>query len=124
MDNDEARRLLLAERERLTGLLSDAAETVADQQDHDPSAADEPTDIVDREVQRSEMQRAQQELAEVDDALQRLEDGTYGISDVSGEPIPDERLRAVPHARRLVDEQEVFDRQARASSPSNPDLAR
>lgn len=124
MDNNEARQLLLAERERLMALLNDQADTVADQQNFDPSAADLAKDIVDREVDRSQLEWVQRELAEVDAALQRVDDGTYGMSDVSGRPIPDERLRAVPHARRLVDEQQLVDNQARAADPNNPELRR
>jgi RNA polymerase-binding transcription factor DksA len=36
--------------------------------------------------------------------LSRIKDGTYGVSEVSGKPIPKERLEAVPYATTLVDE--------------------
>ena len=121
MDTNEARQLLLAERERLTTLLNDQAAAVADQQDFDPSSADLAKDIVDREVDRSQFQWVKRELAEVDAALQRVDDGTYGVSEISGRPIPEERLRAVPHARTLVDEQQLAESQARAVDPNNPE---
>jgi RNA polymerase-binding protein DksA len=44
-------------------------------------------------------------LEKIDRALRRIEEGTYGISEVSGKPIPVERLEAVPWATTLVDEQ-------------------
>jgi RNA polymerase-binding transcription factor DksA len=44
------------------------------------------------------------ELAQVDRALARIADGTYGTSEVSGRPIPRERLEARPSATTLVDE--------------------
>ncbi|WP_339228613.1 hypothetical protein NSQ77_02305 [Oceanobacillus sp. FSL K6-2867] len=44
-------------------------------------------------------------LQEINDALDRIEDGTYGISEKSGKPIPVERLEAVPTARNLVEEE-------------------
>jgi DnaK suppressor protein len=44
-------------------------------------------------------------LGKIDRALRRIEEGTYGISEVSGKPIPIERLEAVPWATTLVDEQ-------------------
>jgi DnaK suppressor protein len=122
VDNDEARQLLLAERERLVALLADQADAIADQQTFDPGSADIAKDIVDRELERSELERARRELVEVDAALERVDNGTYGVSDISGKPIPDERLRAVPHARRLAEEQQVVDNQARAAVPDNPDL--
>lgn len=121
MDTNEARQLLLAERERLTTMLNDQAAVVADQQDFDPSTADLAKDIVDREVDRSQYEWVKRELAEVDAALQRVDDGTYGVSEISGRPIPEDRLRAVPHARTLVDEQQLVDSQARATDPNNPE---
>ncbi len=42
-------------------------------------------------------------------ALKRVEDGTYGVSVESGEPIPDARLEAVPQAERTVEEQAARD---------------
>jgi RNA polymerase-binding transcription factor DksA len=47
---------------------------------------------------------AREELAQVEKALARIEAGTYGISEVSGQPIPRERLEAEPTATTLVDE--------------------
>jgi len=43
-------------------------------------------------------------LAAVDRALEKIEDGTYGLSDLSGDPIPRERLQAVPETNVTVDE--------------------
>lgn len=43
-------------------------------------------------------------LKQVNAALERMENGTYGISEVSGKPIPAERLEVLPWATRLVDE--------------------
>ncbi len=45
-----------------------------------------------------------QKLDDIEAALKRLEDGTYGVSENTGEPIPYERLRAVPWARTTIDE--------------------
>lgn len=43
-------------------------------------------------------------LAQIRRALDRIDEGTYGYSEQSGEPIPIERLEAVPSATTLVDE--------------------
>jgi RNA polymerase-binding transcription factor DksA len=51
-----------------------------------------------------EMMR-QDQLKDIDDALQRIEDGTYGYSLKSGKPIPFERLEAQPTAKNLVEEE-------------------
>lgn len=121
MDDDEARRMLQAERERLTQLLSDTTDAVAEQTGQDAAPADGAKEIEDRQVDESTLAQVRGELAEVDAALERVDAGTYGVSDISGEAIPDERLRARPTARRLADEQELVDNQARASAV-NPDL--
>lgn len=48
---------------------------------------------------------AEEQLENITDALQRIQDGTYGISEVSGKPIPEERLAAIPTATMLVEEE-------------------
>jgi DnaK suppressor protein len=50
--------------------------------------------------------RTAERLARVDRALAKIEAGTYGLSDVSGERIPKERLNAVPDAINTLREQE------------------
>lgn len=49
-------------------------------------------------------------LARVNRALEKLSDGTYGLSDVSGSPIPRERLEAVPEAVCTLDEEAAYER--------------
>jgi len=44
-------------------------------------------------------------LASVDRALEKIAEGTYGLSDISGEPIPRERLQAVPEALYTLKEE-------------------
>jgi RNA polymerase-binding transcription factor DksA len=57
-----------------------------------------------REEAMNELALVQQTLAQVEHALQRLEAGSYGYSEVSGRPIPIERLEALPYATTLVGE--------------------
>ena len=52
-------------------------------------------------------------LTLIERALRKVEDGTYGVSEESGEPIGVERLRAVPWARFTALEQEQLEREAR-----------
>jgi DnaK suppressor protein len=54
----------------------------------------------------------QHELDQIEAALARLRDGTYGVSELSGEPIGIERLRAVPWATRTVAEAEQAERKS------------
>nr|WP_109477207.1 conjugal transfer protein TraR [Paraburkholderia sp. C35] len=50
-----------------------------------------------------------QRISDIERALQKIADGTYGFSDLSGDPIPIERLKAVPEAILTVAEQEKRD---------------
>jgi len=65
---------------------------------------DEADLIYEREAEIGENARDREELARINRALERLEQGTYGLSEVSGKPIPIERLEALPYATTLVDE--------------------
>jgi DnaK suppressor protein len=48
-------------------------------------------------------------LERVDRALRKIEEGTYGLSDRSGKPIPRERLEAVPEALYTLSEEQVLE---------------
>jgi len=58
--------------------------------------------LVDAEINASIVERAEQQLAQIDSALARLDDGQYGICLECGEDIPVERLRAIPSALYCV----------------------
>jgi DnaK suppressor protein len=81
----------------------------ADFTEHD--SGDMSRDIFDREIDATIVEQVEQRLEIVDRALQKIEEGTYGLSDVSGEPIPRGRLEAVPEAIRTVEEQQRFERE-------------
>jgi RNA polymerase-binding protein DksA len=58
----------------------------------------------DREFELEETDRDRRELAQITRALERIDQGTYGVSEVSGKPIPIERLEALPSATTLAGE--------------------
>ena len=93
----DAIRYRMAERSR------DSQETVQDESGAGDSG-DESTRLNDLDVEAHEDVVDRVTLAEVERALRRIEDGTYGVSEFSGKPIPKERLEAVPYAATLVDE--------------------
>jgi RNA polymerase-binding transcription factor DksA len=70
----------------------------------DEESGEGDTMVVERERDLALSAQARQTVAEIDAALQRLEDGTYGFSVVSGRPIPKERLEALPWTTVLVEE--------------------
>jgi DnaK suppressor protein len=86
-------------------------ENEGDFTEHD--SGDMSRDIYDREVDATIAEQVQQRIEIVDRALQKVEEGTYGLSDISGEPIPRGRLEAVPEAIRTVEEQQRFERERR-----------
>ena len=49
-------------------------------------------------------------LRQIDRALEKIEDGTYGVCDLSGEEIPMKRLEAIPYATMTVKAQEKFEK--------------
>ena len=66
-------------------------------------------EIFNREMDATIAEQVEQRLEIVNRALQKVEEGTYGLSDISGEPIPRGRLEAVPEAIRTVEEQQRFE---------------
>jgi RNA polymerase-binding protein DksA len=67
-------------------------------------SGDEANLLYDREADLDENARDQKELAQIERALERIDHGTYGLSEVSGKPIPIERLEALPYATTLAGE--------------------
>lgn len=103
---EEKARLLSAvgflEREN-PGSISDELGEVADG-GTDNHLADTATAMYDRELDEGLEEGAKDTLAEIDAALQRIEDGTYGICEVCGKPIGAERLAAIPWTRFCIDD--------------------
>ena len=67
--------------------------------------------IEEEQIDNALAEQLRAELEAVERAFKRLEDGTYGFSIESGEPIPAGRLEAVPWAERTAEEQERHERQ-------------
>ena len=82
--------------------------------------ADAGSDTYDRDFALSLLSHEHKALYEIDQALERIELGTYGICEVSGKPIPHERLKAIPFARFTVDVQSRLEREKRALRLSEP----
>lgn len=97
MNTEHFKEKLQAELATVTRQLSDLSHT-----DIDPTAT-EKDEIADRfedqEEQRSEKASLEARKVDIEDALHKIESGTYGICEVSGEPIEEERLEANPAAR-------------------------
>ncbi len=69
---------------------------------NDGDAGDQGSVNFDREFALNLMSSEQDVVYEIDEALQRIKDGTYGICEMTGNPIEKERLKAIPYARYSV----------------------
>jgi DnaK suppressor protein len=77
--------------------------------------ADAGSDAYDRDFALSLLSQEQDALYEIDQALKRIELGSYGKCEMSGKPIPHARLEAIPFARFTVECQSQLERQNKAS---------
>ena len=106
-DIERFRARLENERQTLSAHLSDLRQQLASPQeasDREGDEADDATEVYANEQIESEIERDQDQLNQIDNALGRMAEGKYGYSEVSGKPIPIERLEALPTATTLVDE--------------------
>lgn len=110
IDTEHFKQRLLAERQRAQealaylhdeneGQLEDDREEI--QSDNHPG--DMATSTFDRELDYTLEENVERALGEIDAALKRIEDGTYGICVNGGEQIPVERLEAIPWATLCID---------------------
>jgi len=104
---ERARELLARERARIERALADLTrrEEAAELSHLDQHPADYATELFDEELEQGLEAQLGDELAAIERAERRLEEGTYGRSVESGKPIPDARLEAIPWAERTVEEQ-------------------
>jgi RNA polymerase-binding transcription factor DksA len=77
--------------------------------------ADAGSDAYDRDFALSLLSQEQDALYEIDQALKRIELGTYGVCEMSGKPIPHARLEAIPFARFTVECQSQLEKQSKMS---------
>ncbi|MEO0509764.1 MAG: TraR/DksA C4-type zinc finger protein [Verrucomicrobiota bacterium] len=75
--------------------------------------ADAGTDTFDRDFALSLVSSEQEALNEIEEAIMRIKDGSYGVCEVTGKPIPAARLTAVPFARYSVEGQAEYEKNVR-----------
>jgi RNA polymerase-binding transcription factor DksA len=80
-------------------------------------AADSATDESDRTLAVSLLSGEKNALQEVETAMQRILEGTYGICEKSGKRIPLQRLRAVPWTRFTKEAEDEIEKEGRTSGP-------
>ena len=98
------------------GILKEARETLQHLQDESqnhPDLADRASSETDRAIELRARDRQRKLISKIDSALQRIEDGTYGYCEETGEPISLRRLDARPIATLSVEAQERHERRER-----------
>jgi RNA polymerase-binding transcription factor DksA len=115
IDTAEYRKLLEEERGRLLHavgfLVKENPGSVSDELGElaeggtDNHLGDTATALYDRELDEGLEAGAQQTLTEINAALRRMDEGTYGICEACGKPIGAERLAAIPWTRLCIDDQ-------------------
>jgi DnaK suppressor protein len=120
IDTSEFRVLLEEQRQRIVDAIAHLHEenprNIEDElgelagRGSDNHLADMATITFDRELDEGLEEGAQQTLAQIDRALARLDEGSYGTCERCGKPIAEERLRARPWATLCIDDQRLADR--------------
>jgi DnaK suppressor protein len=105
MDPDRARELLAAQRERIERALTRLGHQDTGEPADDQDPANLASELYQDELDEGRADDLRRELEAVARAEARLAAGTYGMSVVSGKPIPDERLEAIPTAERTAEEE-------------------
>ena len=109
----EFRRLLLVLRQKASGnvsfLTNDTLKPLP--------AEDEDEDSFDADFALSVAGSERNVIYEVDEALRRLDAGTFGICEITGLPIPKARLKAIPFARYSVEAQSQQETRPRRRRP-------
>ena len=72
--------------------------------------ADEGTDDFDRTINLELTDKEIKILRQIERALEKIDEGTYGVCDITGEEIPLKRLEAIPYANMTVQAQEKFEK--------------
>ncbi len=128
METDQVRQRLDDERLRLEGVratfadehLTEEAETdsLGELSSYDQHQADVGTETFEREKDLSILERVESELVDIEYALRRLDDGTYGTCEACGKPIGEDRLEAIPAARFCLEDQAAAERESRSATAS------
>ena len=112
LDTERFRTILVEERQRVLdaisylheetpGSLEDETEEIVGSGDNHPAETASAT--LDREIDYTLEENSEHVLAEIEAALQRIEEGTYGTCRTCGQPITEERLEAIPYATQCID---------------------
>ncbi|MFL9995019.1 TraR/DksA family transcriptional regulator [Paraburkholderia sediminicola] len=104
----QRKRLMALRQQLLGGEENTIADERASQEEHGDEAEefeDAAQGMAQNEVNQALHDVNDQRISDIGRALQKIDEGTYGLSDESGDPIPKARLEATPEAILTVEEQ-------------------
>jgi DnaK suppressor protein len=107
------RRKLIAWKEEILQESRDTLATLQSENENHPDIADRASSETDRAIELRARDRQRKLIAKIDAALVRLEEGTYGYCEETGEPISLKRLDARPIATLSIEAQERHERRER-----------
>jgi RNA polymerase-binding transcription factor len=110
---DYFRERLLAWRDDILKEAKETLQHLQDENQNHPDLADRASSETDRAIELRARDRQRKVISKIDAALQRIEDGTYGYCEETGEPIALKRLEARPIATLSVEAQERHERRER-----------
>ncbi|CAN2532937.1 MAG TPA: RNA polymerase-binding protein DksA [Methylosinus sp.] len=107
------KRKLLAWKDEILQESRDTLATLQSENENHPDLADRASSETDRAIELRARDRQRKLISKIDAALSRLEDGTYGYCEETGEPISLKRLDARPIATLSIEAQERHERRER-----------
>ena len=110
---DYFRERLLAWREDILKEAKETLQHLQDENQNHPDLADRASSETDRAIELRARDRQRKVISKIDAALARIDDGTYGYCEETGEPIALKRLEARPIATLSVEAQERHERRER-----------
>ncbi|HTT46753.1 MAG TPA: RNA polymerase-binding protein DksA [Pseudolabrys sp.] len=110
---DYFRAKLLAWREDILKEAKETLQHLQEENQNHPDLADRASSETDRAIELRARDRQRKLIAKIDEALGRIDDGTYGYCEETGEPISLRRLEARPIATLSVEAQERHERRER-----------
>ncbi len=113
MDAEHARQLIVSEKERLEGLVREReaegvgtqseTEQISELSSFDQHQGDIGTETFEREKDFSLLEQLEAEIGDLDAALRKIDDGTYGVCEICGKQIEPELLEAMPGTRTCIE---------------------
>jgi len=117
VDTARFQTILLDERERVRATIdhlheanSGSLEDETEEETYDNHLADSATATLNREIDYTLEENSEHVLESIEEALARIENGTYGTCERCGKQIAEERLEAIPYATRCIDCQRLVER--------------